>query len=120
MGSVPLPIMHGRFDANYEWDKWDKRKNWMHKAKDPTQRLGLYNNAADMLLRTAGTLVVILHISSRMSRLPTIQATLIEYWNLSQCQHENAFVMATGHLRPHSVPIGPLNLPGMGRKTGIC
>jgi hypothetical protein len=104
MGCVPLPIMHGQFNANYEWDK---RKNWMHKGKDPTQRLGLYNNAADMLLRTAGTLVVILHISSRMSRLPTIQATLIEYWNLRQCQLENAFVLATSHhIRPHPVPSG--------------
>jgi hypothetical protein len=70
MGLVPLPIMQDQFDANYERDK---RKNWMHKAKDPTQRLGLYNNAAGMLLRTAGTLVVILHISSGMSRQPTIQ-----------------------------------------------
>jgi hypothetical protein len=75
------------FNADYGRDK---RKNWMHKAKDPTQRLGLYKNAAEMPLRTAGTLVVILHISSRMSHLPAIQATLIEYWNLSQCQPGNA------------------------------
>jgi hypothetical protein len=57
-----LDGISGKTDAG-----WDVR---MQKAKDPTQRLGLYNNTAEMLLGTAGTLVVILHISSRISHLP--------------------------------------------------
>lgn len=83
-----------------------KRKNGLYKAKDPTQRLGLYNNTAEIPLRTAGTLVVILHIPSRMSHLsglPTIQATLVEYWNLSQCQPGNASFW------PGSVPLHGLD-----------